>query len=118
MGSIEAAHGTEERHGFAGARRAFGGWGAISGPPSCRSSIERQDGARHLAGLHRAEGLVDVAEPAAPADHRVEQHDADDGGRAADGQALDGLAHELGVADGLERVIDPGPARERAYGLD
>src|SRR6516165_6015091 len=34
--------------------------------------IEGQHGAGDLAGLHRAEGFVDVAEPAAFGDHRVE----------------------------------------------
>src|ERR1700736_6687750 len=36
------------------------------------ASIEGQDGAGDLAGLHRAEGFVDVAEPAALGDHVVE----------------------------------------------
>src|SRR5947209_6289191 len=34
--------------------------------------LEHQDGARDLAGLHRAERLVDVLQLAAPADHAVE----------------------------------------------
>src|SRR4029077_4788739 len=36
------------------------------------ASIEGQDSAGALAGLHRPEGLVDVAEPAALGDHAVE----------------------------------------------
>src|SRR6266542_2420234 len=109
-------------------------------------SVEGQDGARDLARLHRAEGLIDVVEAAAAGDHlveekaalaievevpqnvdaeavaahagglhatlgadghpgefdpRVRRQDADDGGGAADGQALDGLTHEGGIADGV-----------------
>src|SRR5437899_9574247 len=39
-------------------------------------SLERQDGARDLAGLHRAEGLVDVLQLSAPRHHLVEQQTA------------------------------------------
>src|SRR6185369_8243198 len=39
---------------------------------SLRALIEHQDGARDLAGLHRAERFVDVLEPAAARDHLVE----------------------------------------------
>src|SRR5687768_3106315 len=112
-------------------------------------SVEREHGARDLACLHRAEGVVDVLESPAPRDHLVEQQPslaieleverdveaeavathprglhaalradghprkldhrvrgqhAHDGGGAADGEALDGLANELGVADRFERV--------------
>src|SRR3989449_354437 len=49
---------------------------------------------------------------------RVRRQDADDGGGAADGEALDGLPHQRGVADGFERVVDAGALRERADGLD
>src|SRR5688572_28628656 len=44
--------------------------GALWGPPC--ESIEHEDGAGHLAGLHRPERLVDVLEPAAARDHLVE----------------------------------------------
>src|SRR5258705_9544370 len=45
------------------------GFGGHVGAPMVS---EEQDGARDLAGLHGAEGLVDVAERAATADHLVE----------------------------------------------
>src|SRR6516165_12106539 len=125
--------------------------------------IEGQHGAGDLAGLHRAEGFVDVAEPAAFGDHRVEvepalaeeiEIDRDVGAEAvrahprglhlalranchpwkfdhrirrqyphncrcaADGQRLDRLAHQLGIADGLEGVIDTKPAGLFAYRLN
>ncbi len=44
--------------------------GRLFWPPS--PSIERQHRARDLAGFHRAEGFVDVAEMAALGDHRIE----------------------------------------------
>src|SRR2546427_2649692 len=51
-------------------------------------------------------------------DLRVRRQNTDDGGGAPDGQALDGLAHEGCVPDGLEGVIHAGPARESADRLD
>src|SRR6478672_8350750 len=40
--------------------------------PAVGVSVEHQHGARDLAGLHRAKCLVDIAQTAAPADHRIE----------------------------------------------
>src|SRR3989454_529420 len=47
-----------------------GGWGALRGPP-CKL-IEHQHCAGDLAGLHRAEGVVDVLETATAGDHLVQ----------------------------------------------
>src|SRR5262249_30897809 len=38
--------------------------------------VERENGPRDLAGLHRAKCLVDVVQPSAPRDHLVEQQAA------------------------------------------
>ena len=51
-------------------------------------------------------------------DHRVGRQHPDDRRGAADRQALDRLAHQLGVADRLEGVVDPGAAGQCAHRLD
>src|SRR6266576_3817039 len=43
---------------------------------SLPASLEHQDGARHLAGLHRAKRLVHVLELSAPRDHLVQAQEA------------------------------------------
>src|SRR4029453_17063168 len=72
--------------------------GAGSAPPDLQL-FEHQNGTRDLARLHRAERFVDVAEPAATADHLV-QHQA-------------ALAIELQVA----RNVRAKPVAAHARGL-
>src|SRR3990170_860170 len=46
--------------------------GPPGAPPKRQESIEHQDRARHLTGLHGAERLVHVLQPAALGDHLIE----------------------------------------------
>src|SRR6185295_8992389 len=76
-----------------------GGHSGWSGARSPRSSIKSQNRTRDLAGLHRAERLVDVVEPPAARDHLVEHEPA--------------LAVELQVA----RNVGPEAIAAHARGL-
>src|SRR6267142_2404151 len=71
--------------------------------------------AAHARGLHLA---LRADRHPRELDLRVRRQDADDRGGAADREALDRLAHERGVPDRLEGVVDPGAAREGADRLD
>src|SRR5271169_6111027 len=68
-------------------------------PRAKRPSVEGQHGAGDFTGLHRAEGFVDVAEPAAPGHHRIEVEPA------------------LAVEIEIKRDVGAEPVRAHARGL-